>query len=120
MVFSRPGYHDLSIEQVLPVEDLIVNVAMTRDCAPRPIPVQLSYSVSGRNVTFTWPAVGGALEYRLSVGQWDYVSPVFETTTSSTSFEWANAPSGTYLARVQGRNACGFGNAANELRVVVP
>jgi hypothetical protein len=120
MVFSRPGYHELTLEQVLPVEDLTVNVAITRSCASRPSPVQLSYSMSGKSVMFTWPDVGGALEYRLSVGQWDYVSPVFETTTTATSHEWANAPSGTYHARVQGRSACGFGNAANELKVVVP
>jgi hypothetical protein len=121
MVFSRSGYHDLTIEQVLPVEDLVVNVGMTRStCTTRPSPVQLSYSVSGTNVMFTWPAVSGALEYRLSVGQWDYISPVFDTTIASTSYEWVNVPSGTYHARVQGRSACGFGNAANELKVVVP
>jgi hypothetical protein len=121
MVFSRSGYYDLTIEQVLPVKDLVVNVAITRStCTTRPSPVPLSYSVSGRNVMFTWPEVSGALEYRLSVGQWDYVSPVFETTTSSTSYAWVNAAPGTYHARVQGRSECGFGNAANELKVVVP
>ena len=120
MIFSRAAYRDLTIEQVLPVQDLVVNVAMTRDCAARPAPVPLSYAVSGKTVTFTWPAVDGALEYRLSVGQWEYVSPVFAATTTSTSYEWANAPSGTYHARVQGRSACGYGNAANELKVTVP
>jgi hypothetical protein len=97
-----------------------MNVALKRNCSPRPGPVRLSYSLVGDNVVFTWSEASGALEYRLSVGQWDDVSPVFETVTPSTSYEWVNAPSGTYHARVQGRSACGFGNAANELKVVVP
>lgn len=120
MIFSRSGYRDVEIEQVLPVKDLTINVALSRECAARPLPVQLSYSVAGGTVTFTWTAVDGADEYRLAVGQWDYVAPVFEITTGGTTHVWANAPSGAYHARVQGRNACGFGNAANELKVVVP
>jgi hypothetical protein len=120
MVFSRAGYRRLTIEQVLPVQDLVVNVGLTRDCVERPAPVPLSYTVSGKTVTFTWPQVDGALEYRLAVGQWEYVSPVFSEATTSTSYQWVNAPSGTYHARVQGRGACGYGNAANELKVIVP
>jgi hypothetical protein len=120
MVFTRQGYRDLTIEQVLPVEDLVIDVTMSRACTPRPSPVMLSYQVSNGRVIFTWPETRLALEYRLSVGQWDHVSPVFSVTTASTSYEWENPPSGTYHARVQGRSACGYGNAANELKVIVP
>lgn len=120
MVFTREGYRRVTIEQVIPVEDTTVDVALIRECDTRPLPVALSYSISGRNVIFTWPASDDALDYRLSVGMWEYVSPVFSKTTTETSHVWRDAPPGTYHARVQGRNDCGFGNAANELKVVVP
>jgi hypothetical protein len=120
MAFSRSGYRELKIEQVLPVKDLALDVAITRECTPRPAPAALSYSIAGTSVIFSWPALDSAQEYRLSVGQWDYVSPVFAVTTTSTTYEWVNAPPGTYHARVQGRNACGYGNAATELKVIVP
>lgn len=120
MIFTRSGYRDLTIEQVIPVEDMTVDVALVRECGARPLPVMLSYSISGRDVIFTWPEASDAVDYRLSLGNWDYVSPVFSKTTTGTSHVWSDAPSGTYLARVQGRNDCGFGNAANELKVVVP
>lgn len=68
---------------------------------------------------FTWPAVDSAQEYQLSVGQWDYVSPVFAVTTTATTYEWTSAPPGTYHARVRAWNGCGYGNAGNELKVVV-
>ena len=68
---------------------------------------------------FTWPAVDSAQEYQLSVGQWDYVSPVFAVTTTATTCEWTSAPPGTYHARVRAWNGCGYGNAGNELKVVV-
>ena len=120
MIFSREGYRDVTIDQVLPVEDLVVDVTMSRTCTGRPAPVMLSYQIANGRVVFTWPDTRLALEYRLSVGQWDYVSPVFAVTTTDTSYEWVNPPSGTYHARVQGRSACGYGNAANELKIVVP
>lgn len=120
MVFSSEGYRDLTIEQVLPNKDLTIDVAITRECASRPGLATLSFSLSGPNVIFTWPAVESAQEYELSVGRWDYVSPVFAVTTAGTSYTWTDAPPGTYHARVRARNGCGYGNAANELKVVVP
>jgi hypothetical protein len=120
MIFSREGYRDVTIDQVLPVEDLIIDVTMSRTCTSRPTPVMLSYQIANGRVIFTWPETRLAVDYRLAVGQWDYVSPVFAVTTTDTSYEWVNPPSGTYHARVQGRSACGYGNAANELKVIVP
>ena len=120
MIFSRSGYRDVSIEQVLPNRDLTINVALSRECAARPLPVRLAYQVANGAVTFTWDAVSGADDYRLSVGQWDHVAPVFSTVTEGTTHVWPDAPSGTYHAQVQGRNACGYGNAANHLKVIVP
>ena len=120
MAFSRAGYRELTIEQVLPVEHLTIDVTLRRQCSPRPAPIVLTYSLSGSTVLFTWPQASDAVEYRLSVGMWEYVSPVFSQDTTGTSYEWANAPSGTYLARVQARNACGYGHAGNELKVIVP
>lgn len=120
MMFSREGYRELTIEQVLPNKDLSIDVAITRECASRPGLATLSFSLSGSNVIFTWPAVEAAREYQLSVGQWDHVSPVFAVTTAGTTHVWENAPPGTYHARVRARNGCGYGNAGNELKVVVP
>jgi hypothetical protein len=120
VVFWREGYRELTIEQVFPEPSVVLNVALVRECGARPAPVPLSYTVSDRTVTFTWTGVSSAIDYRLAVGQWDYVSPVFSTTTTGTSHVWTDVAPGTYYAQVQGRNDCGFGNAANHLKVIVP
>ncbi len=83
----------------------------------------LSTTVSGNTVTFTWTP-----NTSVSVMPTDYVLMIGTSTGASnigtfviagtTTYTWTNVAPGTYYARVQPRNSCGVGSS-NEVNIVL-
>jgi hypothetical protein len=80
----------------------------------------LSHTRSGRTVTLTWSGASGATEYMLEAGSATGASNVLVTSLGANTSVTANAPPGTYFVRIRPRNACGSGQASNEVVIVVP
>jgi hypothetical protein len=79
-----------------------------------PLASSLSVSVSGTSVGFSWPGVPGAAGYRLEVAAGPS-GPVLASQTfgaGTTTFSYANAPAGTFYARVLSGSACGTTSAS--------
>jgi hypothetical protein len=89
----------------------------------------ISGAVAGSTVTITWPAVFGAISYRLDAGNGPLLSNAASVTTAATSLVANGVPSGTYYVRVFAITMLGvspheiastISRASNELVVIVP
>jgi hypothetical protein len=101
-----------------------VMVAVGGVPAPPTAPAELSSSVSGSTVTFTWspPFSGTPTSYVLEAGSAPGLRnlAVFDTGSPATTLAVPGVPRGAYYVRLRGRNAQGVGLASNEHVVVVP
>ena len=80
----------------------------------------LSFSLSGRAVTLNWSGASGATEYILEAGSAPGASNVVVVSLGGATTVTANAPPATYYVRIRPRNACGSGQATNEVTIAVP
>ena len=88
-------------------------------------PVDLTFFVSGSDVTLGWGVPrGGSVptSYVIQAGSSWGASNLADIDTQSTAISfWApNVPPGSYFVRVLGKNGCGTGDASNEVIVTVP
>ena len=89
-------------------------VQLTVGCGgPPPAPANFVAAVSGATASMSWGAVALATSYTVEVGSAPGAKDV-STLTSATTSVVANAPTGTYYARVRAVSACGTGAASAE------
>ncbi len=89
-------------------------------CLPPDAPAALTTTVSGSLVTIAWPPAAGATSYQLRVGAATNPRPLILPMAGTAGVVSTAAPSGRYIVRVAGVNACGVGAASPEATVVVP
>lgn len=89
-------------------------------CANPEAPSDLTFAVSGRNVTLNWPAGSGNPEsYIIEAGSGNgLVDLAILATGSDPRFE-AIAPPGRYFVRVRSRNACSTSGPSKEVIIEV-
>ncbi len=85
-------------------------------CTPA-APGNLQGAVSGSTRTFTWSAVGNAVDYFIQIGTDTGRSDLVNTNTTQTTYIWTGASPGRYYARVYARNSCGSGANSSEIIV---
>ena len=100
-----------------PTADLQVVVGCT---APPPAPEITATAVVGRTVTLTWTLPPGATGTRLEVGFTSGATELVVPDDSGALGLVADAPPGTYFARLRAVNACGTGAPSAERVIVVP
>jgi predicted phage tail protein len=100
----------------------LASISIASAVAPGP-PQNLTASVSGNNVTFTWqaPSTGGVpssymLEAALSPGG----VPIATLPVTSGPFTVPGVPNGVYYVAVRGVNADGSSERSNEVIISVP
>ncbi|MCC7178038.1 MAG: fibronectin type III domain-containing protein [Acidobacteria bacterium] len=96
-----------------------VDVPVLVGMAPPVVP-EAAASVQGSTVTVTWPAVPGAVSYRLEAGSGPLLSDVAVMPTGSTGLVAVGVPAGTYYVRVHALTAAGLRSTSRELVVIVP
>src|SRR5262245_19880894 len=107
-----------------PSNEITVRVGVGGSCAAAPLPpTAVAAVVDGSSVSLTWVApIGGdpPSSYIVEAGSAPTLrnSVVFDTGSAATRLD-AQAPTGLYYARLRGRNACGIGNASDEIVVAV-
>jgi hypothetical protein len=82
-------------------------------------PAPLMFSQSGAFVVLSWGAAAGASTYTIEVGSAPGVSNLLVQDLGATTTMSAIAPPGRYYARIRARNACGMGEASNEIVVTI-
>jgi predicted phage tail protein len=90
---------------------------------PPGAPDELTATVSGNAVTFTWlaPVTGGAAgAYVLEAGSGPGLSDLARVPVSGTSLTAPSVPAGSYFVRVRAVNNAGMGDASAEVQAVVP
>ena len=100
-----------------PTADLQVVVGCT---APPPAPEITATAVVGRTATLTWTLPPGATGSRLEVGFTSGATDLVVPDDSGALGLVADAPPGTYFARLRAVNACGTGAPSAERVIVVP
>jgi hypothetical protein len=100
-----------------PTADLQVVVGCT---APPPAPDITGTAVVGRTVTLTWTLPPGATGSRLEVGFTSGATDLVVPDGTGALGLVADAPPGTYFARLRAVNACGTGAPSAERVIVVP
>ena len=87
--------------------------------APPSAPTNLRVAAqNGSQITLEWSAVSSATQYEVMVGPTPSSSNTLLTNTGQNSYMFT-APTGTYYARVQAKNACGGSPASNEISFTV-
>jgi hypothetical protein len=105
-----------------PSNEAIVAVCTT-SCSPVPAPVRdLTYLLSGRNVTLTWRITPPVESFVIEVGSATGLTDIgrFSTGVAVASVTAVGVPPGTYFVRVRGVNGTVMGAASNEVVIVVP
>jgi hypothetical protein len=119
--FSRPGFE--IVERVVSTSQdtrLDVQLRPGATCMALPTPTGLRVSVSGRRVRFEWNPVEGRYDYLVGVGTSPGSSATLSRSTTQTTYDWRNAPAGTYFARVGTRSGdCPHTGASNEITFTV-
>lgn len=103
---------------IVPTSSACNSPAVVVHTAP-PAPTALSVSLSGRDVTLDWHAVGAAsfvIDVGLAPGRTDLTLPLGAAFTATIP----GAPPGVYYARVRGQSLLGFSRPSNEVSIVVP
>jgi hypothetical protein len=88
-------------------------------CALPASPAPLMFSQSGAFVALSWGAAAGATSYTIEVGSSPGLSNLLVQDLGATTTMSAIAPPGRYYARMRARNACGSGEASNEIVVTI-
>ncbi len=81
---------------------------------------ELSASVSGRDVSFSWTNIGDASNFVLDVGLAPGRTDLTFSVGATSPVTIPNAPPGTYYLRVRGTNAFGVSRPSSEVAVTVP
>jgi hypothetical protein len=90
---------------------------------PPGAPDELTATVNGSAVTFSWmaPLTGGpAGAYILEAGSGPGLSDLARVPVNGTTLTAPNVPAGTYFVRVRAVNNAGTGDTSAEVQVVVP
>jgi hypothetical protein len=116
--FSRTGFNNTDRAVALN-GDMTLNVTLPRTCTTPSTPSNVSASVSGSSVTFSWSSVSGATDYIVEAGSSPGGTGALSITTSSTTYTWNGAAGGTYYARVKTRNGCATSTPSNEVVITV-
>ena len=88
-------------------------------CNPPPPVSPLMFSQSGAFVVLVWGAAAGAEEYVIEVGSAPGLSNLLVQSLGRATTISTVAPPGRYHARIRARNACGPGEASNEIVVTI-
>ena len=90
---------------------------------PPGAPEDLTTTVNGSAVTFTWsaPLTGGtAAGYVLEAGTGPGLSDIARVPLAGTTLTAPNVPAGAYYVRVRAVNGAGLGEASEEVQLIVP
>lgn len=90
---------------------------------PPGAPEDLTTTVNGSAVTFTWsaPLTGGtAAGYVLEAGTGPGLSDIARVPLAGTTLTAPNVPAGAYYIRVRAVNGAGLGEASEEVQLIVP
>jgi plastocyanin len=101
-------------------------VTFTISAPPCPLPsapTGLTATVNGSSIVLSWNAAGGTpTSYVVEIGTSSGASNVASTDTgnTTTSATTGTLASGTYFIRVRAKNACGTGDASNQVSATIP
>ncbi len=105
-----------------PLAEFTVNLGGCPSLAvatPPDEPTNLTRTVDGRRVTFTWSSVPGVMGYTIEVGSTSGAADLARIPIGDATFDIAGVPPGVYFARVRALNDVGPSAASNEVVVTV-